>query len=173
MGSPKFKEARRHAFGACTEAAFGWREIDYRVIFDAVPGLYMLIDPALNIVTVNDAYARATMIDKVAVAGRALFEAMRGSIFAAHDTGGAVALVETGAPGIHVFRENRDLGKSDAKGELLLTGLDAYGANHVSVEPRDYAFDVVVEKTDAMVRPAAAAAWWWIWHPWCAIRWWR
>jgi PAS domain-containing protein len=49
-------------------------DIDYRVIFDAVPGLYMLLDPLLNIVGVNDAYAKATLIDKAAVVDRPLFE---------------------------------------------------------------------------------------------------
>ena len=48
--------------------------IDYRIVFDAVPGLYLLIDRDLNIVTANDAYCRATLTEQAAISGRPLFE---------------------------------------------------------------------------------------------------
>ena len=76
-----------------------------------------------------------------------------GSVFAIHDPGDAVALVETGKPDVRVYRENRLVGKSDDNGELLLAGLGAYAPNHIAVEPRDYPFDVVIDQPDRLVRP--------------------
>jgi outer membrane usher protein len=82
---------------------------------------------------------------------------LRGSLFAAHDPGGAVALVRTGEPNIHIYRENRPVAVSDSDGEALLTGLDAWAPNRIAVESRDYDFDALVEKTDAIVAPRAAS----------------
>ncbi len=82
---------------------------------------------------------------------------LRGSLFAAHDPGGAVALVQTGEKDIHIYRENRPVAVSDDAGEALLTGLDAWSPNHIAVESRDYAFDTLVEKTDDIVVPRASS----------------
>jgi outer membrane usher protein len=82
---------------------------------------------------------------------------LRGSLFAAHDPGGAVALVRTGEPNIHIYRENRPVAVSDSDGEALLTGLDAWAPNRIAVESRDYDFDALVEKTEAIVAPRAAS----------------
>jgi two-component system sensor kinase FixL len=49
-------------------------ELDYRAIFDAAPGLYLLLDRELTIITANQAYCRATMTDVSRIAGRPLFE---------------------------------------------------------------------------------------------------
>jgi outer membrane usher protein len=82
---------------------------------------------------------------------------LRGSLFATHDPGGAVALVEAGEKDIHIYRENRPVAVSDADGEALLTGLDPWSPNRIAVESRDYAFDTLVEKTDAVVVPRASS----------------
>jgi outer membrane usher protein len=82
---------------------------------------------------------------------------LRGSLFASHDPGGAVALVETGEKNIRIYRENRPVAVSDGDGEALLTGLNAYAPNHITVEPRDYDFNTLVEKTDAVVVPRQAS----------------
>jgi outer membrane usher protein len=82
---------------------------------------------------------------------------LRGSLFASHDPGGAVALVETGEKNIRIYRENRPVAVSDGDGEALLTGLNAYAPNHIAVEPRDYDFNTLVEKTDAVVVPRQAS----------------
>jgi outer membrane usher protein len=83
---------------------------------------------------------------------------LRGSVFATHDPGEAVALVETGAPGIQVYRENRPVAVSDADGEVLLTGLTPYAPNHIAIEPRDYPFTALVTKTDAAIVPPRRGA---------------
>lgn len=50
---------------------------DFRAVFDAVPGLYLILlpdDPTYTIVAVNDAYAAATMTTAGDIVGRGVFE---------------------------------------------------------------------------------------------------
>src|SRR5438105_3598734 len=47
---------------------------DFQVLFEHVPGLYLVLDPTFDIVTANDAYCRATMTTRAGIAGRNLFE---------------------------------------------------------------------------------------------------
>ncbi len=50
---------------------------DFRALFDAIPGLYMVVlpnDPVFTIVFANQAYAQATLIDAGAIVGRSLFD---------------------------------------------------------------------------------------------------
>jgi PAS domain S-box-containing protein len=51
--------------------------LDFRALFDAVPGLYVVLlpnDPIYNIVGANKAYAEATLTDQDEIIGRGLFE---------------------------------------------------------------------------------------------------
>ena len=83
---------------------------------------------------------------------------LRGSVFATRDPGEAVALVETGAPGIRIYRENRPVAVSDEQGRALLTNLAVQAPNHIAVEALDYPFDTVVEKTAMTVAPPRRGA---------------
>jgi outer membrane usher protein len=83
--------------------------------------------------------------------------AMNGSVFATHDPGGAFALVETGDSHVRIYRENRLQGVSDDDGRALLVGLTPYVPNHISIDPRDFSFDTLVEKTDQLVAPRNGA----------------
>jgi signal transduction histidine kinase/ActR/RegA family two-component response regulator len=47
---------------------------DFRELFEATPGLYLVLSPELRIVAVNDAYCRATMTRREDIVGRHLFE---------------------------------------------------------------------------------------------------
>ena len=47
---------------------------DFRKLFGAVPGLYLVLSPDLTIVAASDAYLRATMTRRDEITGRALFE---------------------------------------------------------------------------------------------------
>ncbi len=52
-------------------------EPDFRVLFESVPGLYLVLEPdppRYTIVAVSDAYARATMTERSTLVGRGLFE---------------------------------------------------------------------------------------------------
>lgn len=96
-------------------------------------------------------------LDGGAVAARANMRGalvlLRGSLFASHDPGQAVALVEAGEKNIRIYRENRVVAISDEDGQALLTGLDPFAPNHIAIEARDYDFDTLVEKTQAVVAP--------------------
>ena len=47
---------------------------DFRLLFQATPGLYLVLDPELRIVAVSDAYLRATMTKREEILGRGIFE---------------------------------------------------------------------------------------------------
>jgi PAS domain S-box-containing protein len=47
---------------------------DFRALFEAAPGLYLVLTPDLTIVAVSDAYARATMTRREDIVGRGLFD---------------------------------------------------------------------------------------------------
>jgi PAS domain-containing protein len=47
--------------------------LDYRVLFESVPGLYLVLSPTLHIVAASDGYLRATMTTREVI-GRHLFE---------------------------------------------------------------------------------------------------
>jgi signal transduction histidine kinase/FixJ family two-component response regulator len=48
---------------------------DFRLIFESVPGLYLVLDDDFTIVAVSGAYARATMTERDAVVGKGIFTA--------------------------------------------------------------------------------------------------
>src|SRR5262245_65091965 len=47
---------------------------DFRALFQAVPGLYLVLAPDLTIVAASDAYLHATLTERHDVIGRRLFE---------------------------------------------------------------------------------------------------
>jgi len=47
---------------------------EHRVLFEAAPAKYLVLDPALRIVAVTDAYLRATMTTREEIVGRRLFD---------------------------------------------------------------------------------------------------
>ena len=50
------------------------KQPDFRLLFEGVPGLYLVLTPDLEIVAVSDAYLRATMTQRAQILGRGLFE---------------------------------------------------------------------------------------------------
>ena len=51
--------------------------LDFRALFDALPGLYLVLlpdDPTFTIVVANQAYAQATLTKPTEIVGRPLFE---------------------------------------------------------------------------------------------------
>ena len=49
-------------------------EPDYRALFAAAPGLYLVLTPGLTIAGASDAYLKATMTERQAIVGRGLFD---------------------------------------------------------------------------------------------------
>jgi len=48
--------------------------LQFRALFESVPGLYLVLKPDLTIVAVSDAYLKATMTKRDGIIGRALFD---------------------------------------------------------------------------------------------------
>ena len=48
--------------------------VDFRALFESAPGLYLVLDPRLQIVGASDAYLSATMTAREQIVGRAIFE---------------------------------------------------------------------------------------------------
>ena len=47
---------------------------NFKTLFEASPGLYLVLDPDFNIVAVSDAYLNATMTSRASITGRHLFD---------------------------------------------------------------------------------------------------
>lgn len=47
---------------------------DFRLLFESVPGLYLVLSPELKILAVSDAYLKATLTEREKILGRGLFE---------------------------------------------------------------------------------------------------
>ena len=47
---------------------------DFRALFEGSPNLYLVLDPDLKIVAVNDAYCQATMTNRKTILGRDIFD---------------------------------------------------------------------------------------------------
>lgn len=60
---------------------------DFKALFEAVPGLYLVLDPRLRIVAVSDAYAQATMTRREEILGRGIFDVFPDNPDDPHATG--------------------------------------------------------------------------------------
>lgn len=47
---------------------------DFRMLFESVPDLYLILNPALSIVAVSDAYTHATLTRREDILGKGIFE---------------------------------------------------------------------------------------------------
>src|ERR1700722_13155810 len=53
----------------------GLRPDDFQLVFEAIPGCYLVLDPSFTIVAVSDAYLDATANERDQVIGRYVFDA--------------------------------------------------------------------------------------------------
>ncbi len=49
--------------------------VEFRALFESLPGLYVVLTPDFNIVAASDAYLHATMVSREKLLGRSIFEA--------------------------------------------------------------------------------------------------
>ncbi|TDK26080.1 fimbrial biogenesis outer membrane usher protein [Luteimonas aestuarii] len=79
---------------------------------------------------------------------------MGGHTFAARNVHDAFAVVSTdGHAGVPVKLENRVVGHTDARGMLLVTPLNAWQRNKLSIDPMDLPADVRVAEVDQLATP--------------------
>lgn len=62
-------------------------QINFKLLFESVPGLYLILAPDLTIVAVSDAYLHATMTLRNGIVGRKLFEVFPDNPEEDHPTG--------------------------------------------------------------------------------------
>src|SRR5690348_16234194 len=48
--------------------------LDFKKLFEGLPGLYLILSPDLHIIGVTEAYLKATMTTRAGILGRHLFE---------------------------------------------------------------------------------------------------
>lgn len=76
-----------------------------------------------------------------------------GGVFLSGPIDDAFAVVNVGAPGVPVFRDQRPAGVSDPFGRVLVTGLYGYQPSTVSIDPLNLPIDATVPATSARVVP--------------------
>jgi outer membrane usher protein len=83
---------------------------------------------------------------------------MGGHVFAARHVDDAFAVISTdGVADVPVKLENRVLGRTDGDGMLLVTRLDAYQRNQLSINPMDLPANTHIDRVDAAVTPSDRA----------------
>lgn len=83
--------------------------------------------------------------------------AMGGGVFATNRIDDSFAVVETGTPGVEVYSENRPIGRTDARGRLLVTRLRSYQNNKITIDPGNLPVDAEIDTTKEIVVPADRA----------------
>jgi outer membrane usher protein len=75
-------------------------------------------------------------------------------VFASQRIDDAFAVVNAGAPGVKVLRENQPVGVTDSRGKLLVTGLNSYQPYKISIDPLDLPVNADIPQTEFYVVPA-------------------
>lgn len=100
-------------------------------------------------------HADKTTVTRFSSDGALVF--MGRPFFASEPIQGAFAAVDTGAPGVGVKFQNRPAGRSGRDGRVLVTGLDAYDANLISIDPGDLPLDRIAPQTRMSASPPYGA----------------
>jgi outer membrane usher protein len=79
--------------------------------------------------------------------------AMSGGVFLSNRIDDAFAVVDAGAPGVDVEYENRPVGKTNARGQLLIPDLRSYQRNQITIDPRGLPVDADVPTTQSVIAP--------------------
>lgn len=85
------------------------------------------------------------------------FAFMGGETYWTRPLDASFAVVDAGAPGVRVYRDNLEVGRTDAAGHLLVGDLRAYEANHLSIDERDLPIDRGLASGSQIVAPPAGA----------------
>ena len=82
-------------------------------------------------------------------------------LFASNTIYDSFAIVDTNGLGhVRVLSENRDAGRTNAAGLLLVPDLRAFGVNHIDIAPVDVPLDVTIDNATREVRPQDRSGVW-------------
>jgi outer membrane usher protein len=77
-----------------------------------------------------------------------------GALFASNTIYDSFAVVDTGPVAhVHVLQENREVGKTNSSGRLLVPDLRAFDLNHLAIAPTDIPADVTIDTDAREIRP--------------------
>ncbi len=94
---------------------------------------------------------------RLGASGTAAFVAGRAAL--TRRVGRAFGLVRVpGLPGVRVYLDNREVGRTDERGELLVPGLRPYSTNRLRLEVEDLPLGAVPERTEIEIVPADRGA---------------
>lgn len=65
------------------------------------------------------------------------------------------AMIDAGAPNVTVLEDNRPIGRTDASGRLLVTGLRGFQDNKIGVDPTTLPLSAEIAATELTLRPRA------------------
>lgn len=83
---------------------------------------------------------------------------MAGDVFAARQINNGFAVVSTaGIPGVPVSLQNNPIGTTDGKGLLLVTPVNSYQNNKISIDPMNLPAAVAINRVDAVASPTDRA----------------
>jgi outer membrane usher protein len=134
--------------------SFGWRvrdvegQSEYRMASAAYRSAVARFEASVQ---QDQHHVRATVQADGAVA------AMNGGVFFSNGIHDAFAVVSTVVPGIDVSFDNRHVGRTDANGRLLVTGLRSYQSNKIEIDPRSLPLTAEAPQIAQIVTPADRA----------------
>jgi outer membrane usher protein len=77
-----------------------------------------------------------------------------GALFPSNTIYDSFAIVDTGSvPHVHVLQENREVGRTNASGRLLVPDMRAFDLNHLAITATDIPADVTLDTTTREIRP--------------------
>ena len=87
------------------------------------------------------------------VAAEGAIVAAGGDVFFGNRVDDAFAVVDAGAPGVEVFRENRPVAVTNSSGKAVVPSLNAYQPNKISIDPRQLPLDASIATTQEVLVP--------------------
>jgi len=76
------------------------------------------------------------------------------SLFASNAIYDSFAVVDTGSMAhVHVLQENRDVGRTNSSGRLLVPDMRSFDVNHITIEPTDIPPDATINDASRVTRP--------------------
>ena len=88
---------------------------------------------------------------------RGAMVAMARQLFFTNSIFDSFAIVDAGLPDVQVLHENRPVGRTDNDGHLLVTHLNSFDRNRLTIDPLELPADLTIEKIDDVALPADRA----------------
>jgi outer membrane usher protein len=133
------------SFGGSVDFSTGGNRNQYVNAYGAARLRGAILDGMINqiggMVNANASFSGALVFD-------------RGSVLFAQRIDDAFAVVDAGAPGVQVMRENQPVGFTDSSGKLVVAGLNSYQENKLSIDAANLPISADVPSTEMHVVPA-------------------